>query len=476
MRSNLNASLSRYMKLSLSASMLGATLLIGGCASTYQPPKFELPSAEVASTPVEYSEWWQQLNDSVLTGLINEALTHNTDVLTAMQSVEQSRSNLRLARITMLPDVSLGGSATRQQASDYTAQPGQSGISNVYNAGFNASYEIDLWGRAWKARDAIASQLLASQYARETTRAAIAAQTAKSYFTLLALDAQLALLEQTQVTRNDALNLQQLRFKAGASGDYELQVSQAELATIAARLPATRAALEQAEAALAVLLGRSPKAIVEDHVTRGSELQVLANLPEVPAGLPADLLMRRPDVRQAEARLAAADANLQETRRRYFPGLSITGFFGAESLSLSDLFDSAARSWSITGAITQPIVGLAKVGAQVDAAKATREQAELAYAQAARNAYADARSALAGYRAAREVLLATQQRADNQNRVKTIIEQRYKGGAASYFDLLNAERDRLSAENDRVSALQNRLDALVSMYQALGGGWSAAEL
>ncbi len=455
------------------ALAVALTLTIAGCASTYQALQLELPTAAQDSAPAEFAAWWQQFNDPVLTALVEEALAHNVDVLTAMQSVEQSRSSLRQAKLAMLPDVSLGGNVTRQQASDYTAQPGQTGISTIYNAGFNASYEIDLWGRAWKARDAVAAQLLASQYARETTRSAIAAQTARSYFTLLALDAQLALLQQTQSTRNDALRLQQMRFRAGASGDYELQLSQAELASVTARLPATTAALEQAEAALAVLLGRSPRDIVEGHVARGTELQALSATPEIPAGLTADLLTRRPDVRQAEARLAAADANLQETRRRYFPGLGITGFFGAESLSLSTLLDSAARSWNVTGAVTQSIVGLAKVGAQVDAAEATRTQAELAYAQAARNAYADARSALAGQRAAREVLVATQQRVDNQSRVKSIVELRYKGGAVSFLDLLNAERDRLSAETDRVTALQDRLNSLVDVYQAFGGGWNS---
>ncbi|MFT3807350.1 efflux transporter outer membrane subunit [Arenimonas sp.] len=457
---------------------------LSACASTYRAPALELPVVEPASaesaptilteaTP-ELTSWWQSFNDPVLTALVSEALTHNVDVLSAMQSVEQSRSTLRQAWLTLLPDISAGGSVTRQQPSDYTAQPGQSGISNVYSAGFSASYEIDLWGRAWKARSAASSQLLASQYARDTVRSSIAAQTASSYFALLRLDAQLALLQQTQRTRSEALELQQVRNRAGVSGDYELQLAQAELAAIDAQLPATRSALTQAEAALAVLLGRSPRAVMSGQIERGGALQSLAATPEIPAGLPADLLVRRPDVRQAEALLAAADASLQETRRRYFPTLGITGFFGNESLTFSTLFDQAARSWNVAGAVTQPIVGLARTRAQVKAAQAAREQAELAYAQAARAAYGDVRSALAAHLAARETLQATQRRVDNQNRVKAIVEQRYEGGASSYLDLLNAERDRLAAESELISALQNRLTALVGVYQALGGGWDAA--
>jgi multidrug efflux system outer membrane protein len=357
--------------------------------------------------------------------------------------------------------------------SDLTAPPGQSGTMTTYQGGFSASYDIDLWGRAWYAKNAIGAQLRASRYARETTRASVAGQTARSYFALLALDAQLEVLQQTQATRQSALELQRQRFKAGASGDYELQLSQSELASIAASVPTVVAAREQAEASLAALLGRSPREIFEGHVTRGVALEVLADAPEIPAGLPADLLIRRPDVRLAEASLAAADASLSEIRRRFFPGISLTGFFGGESREFSTIADSAARTWTAAGTVSQSIVGLLTTWGQVRSAKASRVQAELAYEQAARAAYADTRGALASHVGARETLIATTQRRDSVTRVKAITEQRYQGGAASYLDLLNAERDRLSAENDHVKALENRLDALVNVYQALGGGWSA---
>jgi outer membrane protein, multidrug efflux system len=454
------------------AWLLALAVTLAGCAS-YRPPKPILPTAAVQSADPALDTWWTSFGDQTLAALVDEALAHNADVLTAIQSVEKSKSSLRQARLTLIPDVSATGSVTRQRSSDFTAPPGQTGTRTTYQEGFSASYEIDLWGRAWNAKSAILAQLRASRYARETTRAAVAAQAARSYFALLALDARVDVLHQTQATRQTALELQQQRYRAGASGDYELQLAQSELASVAASVPTAVAAREQAEASLAALLGRSPREVFEGHVTRGTALETLVHAPEIPAGLPADLLIRRPDVRQAEATLAAAAANLRETRGRYFPRISLTGFFGGESLQFSQVADAAARSWTVAGAVTQPLVGLLNTRAQVRTAKATRAQAEIAYAQAARAAYADTRSALASHVAARDALIATAQRRDSVTRVKEITEQRYQGGAASYLDLLNAERDRLAAENDQVTALQNRLDAMVNVYQALGGGWSS---
>ncbi|GAB3249849.1 outer membrane factor lipoprotein domain-containing protein [Chitinimonas naiadis] len=464
---------SKLMKPTLLVLLVAAGL--AGCATT-PPPTFELPTHQAETAPAELADWWKRFDDPTLTALVEEALAHNSDIMTALQSVNQSKSVLTQAKVALLPDVNVGLNATRRNPSDVTSQPGQGGTSTVYNGGLSMSYEVDLWGRVWKAKDAALASVLASQYARETTRAAVAAQTAKSYFALLALDANEALLTQTLATRNEALGLQKKRYAVGASGDYELKLAEVEQASVAAALPRTVAAREQAETALSVLLGRTPKEVVEGRVVRGNGLAQLVNAPEIPAGLPADLLTRRPDVRRAEAQLAVAEASLAETKRRYFPSFSLTGFLGGESTSLGSLLDSPAKTWNLGGALLQPLVGLAKVGAQVDSAKASRDQAEIAYAQAARSAYGDARAALAGHRAAREALVATQVRADGQNRVKELTEKRYQAGVNSYLDLLNAERDRLAAERDRVSALQERLDALVTVYQALGGGWSAQTL
>lgn len=465
---------SNLMRPGLLALLVAAAL--AGCATTPPPAALDLPTPQGEAAPADMSQWWQSLNDPTLSALIDEALANNVDLLTAMNSVDQSKSTLRQAKVALLPDVNASFGATRANPSDYTSDPGEGGTGNVFRGGFTVSYELDLWGRVWKAKDMALANMLASQYAHESVRSSVAAQTARSYFSLLAVDAEVALLTQTLTTRDEALGLQQKRYAAGTIGDYELKLAQAERASVAAALPQSLAARDKAEAALAVLLGRSPKEVIDGHISRGQGLAELAKAPEIPAGLPADLLKRRPDVRRAEAQLAASTASLDETRRRYYPSLTLTGFFGGESLDLSNLLDAPGRTWSLAGQLLQPIVGMAKIDAQVDAAKASRNQAELAYAQAARAAYGDARSALAAHRGAREALIATEARADAQNQVKALTDKRYQAGISSYLDQLNAERDRLAAERDRVSALQARLTALVDVYQALGGGWQPADL
>jgi multidrug efflux system outer membrane protein len=458
----------------LQPAVLAVALALAGCASTSSLPKLDLPASASSTAPAALDAWWQGFNDPALTQLVDEALAHNVDVLTAAERVGQSQSTLREAQLALLPDVNLTTSATRRKPSGETAAAGQAGTRTTYDGGVSASYEIDLFGRLWKAQDAARQQLAASAYARETTRSAVAAQTARSYFALLALDSDVSLLEKTLATRDEALTLQQARVKVGAAGDYELKLAEAERASVAATLPKLAAARTLAEAALAVLLGRSPKDVIDGNVTRGKALDVLAQVPAVPLNLPTDLLTRRPDIQQAAAQYSAADASLGEARRRYFPSISLSGFLGGESLSFGKVLTAPARTWNAGAALVQPIIGLASIDAQVDIAKANRNVAELAYAQAARSAYADAKSALASETASRDTLNATQTRASAQERVSQLTALRYKAGAASYLDQLNAERDRLSSERDRIDALRDRLTALVSVYQALGGGWSGS--
>lgn len=459
----------------LRPTALALALVLAGCAGTAGLPKLDLPASATAPAPASIDAWWQGFNDPQLSKLIDEALAHNADVLSAAERIGQSQASLREAEVALLPDINLTASATRNKPSQETAVPGQTATMTTYRGGVSASYEIDLWGKLWKAQDAARAQLAASRYAHDTARSAVAAQTAKSYFALLALDADVDLLQKTLATRDEALTLQQKRYKVGAAGDYELKLAEGERAGVAAVLPKTVAARTQAEASLAVLLGRSPREVIEGGIVRGQSLDALAKVPDVPLSLGTDLLTRRPDVQQAAAQYNAADASLAEARRRFFPDISLTGFFGGNSLTFGHVLQSGARTWNAGAAVVQPLIGLASIDAEVDIAKSNRNQAEIAYAQAARAAYGDAKSALANQTAARDALIATQTRANAQDRVAQLTALRYKAGAASYLDQLNAERDRLSTEKDRIDALRDRLTAMVSLYQALGGGWDGSK-
>jgi multidrug efflux system outer membrane protein len=232
------------------------------------------------------------------------------------------------------------------------------------------------------------------------------------------------------------------------------------------------ASVEAHEAALASLLGRDARAVFEGHLAQDNGLTPLAQAPEIPVGLPADLLQRRPDVRQAEAELRVANENVAIARSRYFPSLSLTGFYGGESSALANLLDAPARTWNLAGALVQPLVGLATANRQVEQAQSRREASLLTYQQTARNAYADVRSALAAHQAARERWLAAQTAELAQSRITALTQTRVRVGAANPIEGFNAEFDRLSSARQRLQAELARLSALVDVYQALGGGWT----
>lgn len=454
--------------------------LLAGCATTPgDPPQLELPQGTLAAAPVELERWWTSFQDPALTALIDEALANNTEVLLAQQRLAQSRAELGLASSAFLPEVGLALSGARGSVSGDIQQPRQTQptpVGNQYRGGLTLSYELDLFGRLRAAHSAADARLAASRYAREGTAASVAGQVAKAYFTLLQLDADHALATQALSTRDEALSLRRRLLAAGMARNEDIQLADAQFASTKASLVQVEAMRDRAEASLAVLLGRSPRQITEAAPAREQVLAKLAQTPEIPVGLHAELLQRRPDVRAAEAQLRAASANVDEARARYFPSLSLSGFYGGESLSLSDLLESSARTWNIGAAIAQPLVGLYRVGQQVDQAKAVREQLMLTYQQAARQAYADARTALASHRAAREQLLAADSTAKAVAAVSELTNLRLSQGAASRLDLLDVENDRLSVERNRAAALRDRVTALVDVYQALGGGWSEASL
>ncbi|MGH6610656.1 MAG: efflux transporter outer membrane subunit, partial [Burkholderiaceae bacterium] len=454
------------------AFTVAATVALGACASTNtQVPALELPQPTTQHI-AGIERWWLQFNDPQLSALIEEALAANLDLRAAISRIDEARANVRLARSALYPalDADFGASrAKRSNATEFAFGPE---ITNSFTGGLRAAYEVDLWGRIRSGRDAAAAQLLATRYNAETIRTVLAAQVATTYFTLRGFDAELQIARDTLGTRAENVKLQKQRFDAGLVGDYELRLSEAERAAVAAVIPALERAIAQTESALAVLAGRTPRAVYTPTITRGQDLASLALGPEVPAGLPADLLARRPDIQQAEANLVAADFRITEARAQYFPSLVLTGRFGGESSDLADLLTAPARVWSIAGSLLQPIIGINRIGAQVDAATARRNQAEIGYVQSVQAAFRDAHDALVAHRAAREVFVAQDERRQQLIDALRLSDLRYKGGYSSFIDVLDNQRNLLDAERARVNALRDRQTALVDLYKALGGGWS----
>ncbi|MEP6609203.1 MAG: efflux transporter outer membrane subunit [Burkholderiaceae bacterium] len=452
---------------------IAAALALTACAATdTRLPTVELP-APTATHVAGIERWWTLFDDPQLTTLIEEALAANLDLRLAIARIDEARANLRLARSNLYPslDADFGAGRSRRSLSTPFAFPGPA-ISNTFSGGLQAAYEVDLWGRLASGRNASQAQLLASRFSAETVRTSLAAQVASTYFALRSFDAELAIARETLGTRAENIKLQKQRFDAGLVGEYELRLSEAERSSVAAVIPALERAIAQSEAALAVLAGRSARDVYSPVVARGKELMATATGPEVPAGLPADLLARRPDIRQAEANLLAANARIDEARAQYFPSLILTGRFGGESSDLSDLFLAPARVWSIAGSLLQPIIGAARIGAQVEGATARRSQAEIAYVQAVQAAFRDTHDALAAHRSALDAFVAQDQRRTQLMDAVRLSNLRYKSGYSSFIDVLDNQRNLLDAERARVAALRDRQAALVDLYKALGGGWS----
>jgi multidrug efflux system outer membrane protein len=448
-------------------------LALAACASVDTGrPEVELPPMSEKS-PAGAERFWTLFDDPQLTALVEEALANNRDLRVAIARIEEARANLRVARSVLYPSLDANAGASRNRRSEATElRQGPPFISTTYNAGLLAAYEVDLWGKAAAGRDAAGASLLATRYAAEAVRLSLAAQVATTYFTLRGLDADLQLTRQTLATREENVRLQTSRAAAGVISELDLRFAEAERATVAAVVPPLERAVAQTEAALALLAGRSAKAVFVPQITRGRVLDEKAVAPEVPAGLPSDLLARRPDVRRAEAELLAASARTAEARAQYFPSLTLTASFGGESSDLADLFTAPARVWSVAASLLQPIIGIRRIEAQVDAAASRREQAALGYQQAVVAALRDVHDALVTHRTARASFDAQDERRNKQADVLRLAELRYKNGYSSYLEVLDAQRNLLDAQRARLDALRERQSAIVDLYKALGGGWS----
>ena len=443
------------------------------CATTEtRLPAVDLPAMNGTPVPA-IDRWWTQFEDPQLTALIEEALAANVDLRIAVARIDEARASLRLARSYQYPAVDADLRAARARRSDATEPrfPGPL-ITDNYGAGLNVAYEVDLWGRLRAGSAAAQAALLATRYSAETVRTVLAAQVADAYFTLLAFDAELRLSRETLATRIESVSLQRQRFDAGLIGDYELRLAEAERATVASSVPPLERAVAQTEAALTVLAGRSPRAVFAPEIARDSSLKVDGPGPTVPAGLPSDLLARRPDIKQAEANLVAANARIDEARALYFPAVTLTARLGGESSELADLFSGPGLIWSVAGSVLQPVFGAGRIASQVDAATAQRQQAELSYVRAVQGAFRDVHNALVAHRSARDSYIAQEDRRAQFAEALRLADLRYTAGYTSYIEVLDNQRNLLDAEQARLVALRARQAALVDLYKALGGGWS----
>jgi multidrug efflux system outer membrane protein len=454
------------------------TAALAGCATTTptEPPKVELPAPTVEQ--LDLSHWWTSFDDPALTSLVDEALTHNLDLQVAMARIDAARAQVRLARADLYPSLDLAVGVSRSKVTEVGTVPIPRGVpstGNDFRVGLSAAYEIDLWGKYRTATRAAQNDLLATQYARETVRTAVAAQVAQTYFGLIAADAQLQLLKDTLALREQTVSLQTDRAQAGVIGQYDLAQASAERDAVRADIATAQRAVSQFESALAVVVGRSPREIFQPTVAREPSVAKLLAVPTVPAGLPSDVLERRPDLRQLDRQLAAASLRIDRARADYLPSLNLTGTLGSESEALRHLLSGPALIWSLGAGLAQPLFNLDRIGANVDTQIARREELVATYQQTVQAAFKDVHDALAANETTRAALAAQTTRREELQQAYELSDLRYKAGYSPYLEVLDAQRQLLQAQTLSILAARDVRLALVDLAKALGGGWDYKE-
>ena len=460
-----------WMRKTLIVALLAA---LGGCATTTPtaPPAVDIPEATLADVHLE--RWWTSFSDPALTALIDEALAHNLDLQVAMARIDLARAQVTATQSDLYPSANLGVTAGRSRASQVGSIPIPSGISttsNDFRVALGVSYEVDLWGKYRTATRAAQNDLLATQYARETVQTVVAAETARAYFGLVAADAELRLLRDTLKLRDETVALQTDRAQAGIIGEYDLAQARAERAAVLSNIATTERSVAQFESALAVLTGRSPRDVFAPQVVRTETEASLLNVPTVPAGLPSDLLERRPDVRQLEKSITAASLRIDRARADYFPSVVLTGALGSESAALSNLFSGPAAIWSLAAGLAQPLFNLKSIEANVEAQTARRQELNVNYQQTVQGAFKDVHDALAANDTTRRALAAQAERSANLQRAYNLSDLRYRSGYSPYLEVLDAQRELLQAQTLQILAARDVRLALVDLAKALGGGW-----
>jgi outer membrane protein, multidrug efflux system len=459
----------RLMPMLAAAALAGCTL-----GPDYRRPLVESPKAfqyeirDAADT--SDTLWWKQFGDPVLDQLIDEALAHNTNIAIAAANVVQASALLTQTRSQFFPQVGYGASAQRQRSVEPAFAQQLSNYPNptsAYQALLSASWEIDLWGRIQRQSESALANVLATDEARRGVVLSLVAQVANSYLQLRGLDAQLDVANKTLQTYKESVDLFTLQFQYGQVSMMNVAQAQSQYETAAAQIPLIESQIAQNMNALAVLIGRDP-----GPITRGKSVYDLT-LPSVPAGVPSQLLERRPDLLQAEQQLIAANAQIGAAKALYFPTISLTGAFGSASADLSRLFSGPAKVWNYAGSVVGPIFTFGAVSGQVAQAEAGQQAALLNYQLSIRNAFADVDNALVANQKLQQQLAAQVKLVAALQQYNDLARLQYDGGYTSYSTVLQAEQSLFPAELNLASIRAQVFGSSVNIYKAMGGGWVA---
>jgi outer membrane protein, multidrug efflux system len=459
---------------------LALSILLSGCllGPDYQRPAVPTPDtfrgASPAITPDKQSiaelKWFEVFKDAQLQELIRTALAQNYDLRDAVARVDAARANLGITQADQYPNIGIGADLTSIENSrrgQFTIPNGASRERTFSTVFLNLfTFEIDIWGKLRRTTEAARADLLGTDWARKAVVTTLIGDVASAYFNLLELDMELAIAKNTLATREESLRLIKSQLQGGIGTLLDVRQGEQLVYGAAQSIPNSEGQIEQTENQLSFLLGRNPGAIPRSHLLTDQHTP-----PEVPAGLPSQLLERRPDIQAAEQNLIAANAFIGVAKAAYFPQITLTGDFGYQSTALSKLFSGARRIWSFVPQITQPIFSGGRITSGVELAEAQQRSALAQYERAIQAGFRDVSDALVQYqrvkevRAQRELLVAAL-----QDR-KRLAYLRYRGGVDTMLNALNSDQDLFVAEVGLAQTRRDELLSLVQLYKALGGGW-----
>jgi NodT family efflux transporter outer membrane factor (OMF) lipoprotein len=459
----------------------------GGCAvgPNYQRPAVSAPthwSAPLAggetNAPGDLAAWWENFHDAELDSLISRAVQSNPDLKIAQARVREARAEYGIAVANFLPTVDAAGSYARTKTSQHQPVLGSLPIpanvpfeNDVYQAGFDASWEIDVFGGTRRAAQSARAGVAASEFGRRDTLVTLLGEVARNYVDVRGFQRRLAIANENIAAQSNALAITQDRFDKGLTSDLDVQQAGTLLATTKAEIPSLQTSLQAAMHRLDVLLGLQPGAL---QAELSQVAPIPAALPEVPVGLPSDLMLRRPDVQRAERQLAAATANIGVAQADLFPKFFLTGAAGFESVSASDWFTGRSSLWSVGPTVQWRIFDAGRIRANVRVQNARQEQALATYEQTVLTAFEDVENGLIAYaneqirrRSLADAVTSSQKSLDLANKL-------YANGLTDFLHVLDAERSLYQAQDALVQSERTVSANLVSLYKSLGGGWENA--
>ena len=406
-------------------------------------------------------QWQSVFQDKVLQELIDESLKNNYDMRIAAVHILEAQASLGVTRAGQFP--TLSGSFGVQ---NLRQEPGAAGSPTIDTAGLQLSYLVDFWGQFRRATESARASLLATSYARNLVQTTLIASVANNYFELRGLDEELAFSKQSVLSDQDSLRINDINFKGGEYAITDVYQAQLLVQQAEASVITLEQSINQTENALSILLGRNPGPIV-----RGLDITEEPHLTEVPAGLPSAILERRPDVRQAEENLVAANANIGVAKAAFFPQIPLTATFGASSTALTSFLQGPATFWTIGGELAQPLYEGGAITNRYRLAKAQRDEAELLYRQTVQQAFRDVADGLVAYTQAQKFRKKIQEQTATYKETSRLANVRFKGGATSFLEVLTTQQQYFTSELNLQQAWSSELQSYVTLYQALGGGW-----